>query len=785
MDGDLDGWRTAAPIVVAGMHRSGTSLVASVLSMLGVSLGSTLLGADRNNPKGYFEDTDFLRLNREMLAAATIAGEPGHQDWGWTESEALDRAAFEAFRGRATALSVQRLREERPATKRWGWKDPRTSLMLDFWNSVFPDARYVLLYRHPWDVADSMQRLGADVFLRRPDYAWRIWAFYNRQLLDFHQRNRGRTLLVCSEAVRREPEKLAALFESALGLDAGRFRSGAAALIDPALHRSVEPHDPLISLACAAHPESAALLAALDEAADIPGHDTWFAHPLRAPVSSGPPAISVIIPCYDQGEYLLDAVASVERSIEQPYELIIVNDGSREARTKHVLGLLRDAGYTIVDQANEGLSSARNRGLELSASPFVIPLDSDNRLRAGFVTAAVRILDSRPDVAVVYGDRQDFGLRNDAVDVPEFDLDHLLVFNFIDACAVVRKKALVSCGGYDARMSPWEDWGVWVALAARGWAFTHLPGLAFDYRVRPGSMISAIDDHEVRARLYRHVIAQHAALYTERLPEVLIASQHSADALFRYARDYERLEAEARSTTIAHAAALDRALAERQVLQRELRDARRQLELVGRTDGIDRRPARTNGVQRNPSSFKRTAALESTGTAVLDFLKGRGLRPSMRLLDIARGFLRHGVPLAQYLNVGNYFGIDVSRSAPSPEWGIEVERAGLRDKVPFCNLLHDASLHAGRFGTRFDFVLALSVFTQLDPASLRRCLHELSSCLRRTGKFYVTYVPNSNESDAGGFSELIACGSGLPYKVETLGPWAGAGDEHVAVYALQ
>ena len=554
--------------------------------------------------------------------------------------------------------------------------------MLDFWNSVFPDARYVLLYRHPWDVADSMQRLGADVFLRRPDYAWRIWAFYNRQLLDFHQRNRGRTLLVCSEAVRREPEKLAALFEARwdstqVDFDRERPRSSIQRFI---ARSTVRPPD----FSCVRRaPRVRGIARCSHEAADIPGHDTWFAHPLRAPVSSGPPAISVIIPCYDQGEYLLDAVASVERSIEQPYELIIVNDGSREARTKHVLGLLRDAGYTIVDQANEGLSSARNRGLELSASPFVIPLDSDNRLRAGFVTAAVRILDSRPDVAVVYGDRQLFGLRNDAVDVPEFDLDHLLVFNFIDACAVVRKRALVSCGGYDARMSPWEDWGVWVALAARGWAFTHLPGLAFDYRVRPGSMISAIDDHEVRARLYRHVIAQHAALYTERLPEVLIASQHSADALFRYARDYERLQAEARSTTIAHAAALDRALAERQVLQRELRDARRQLELVGRTDPIDRRPARTNGVHLNPSSFKRTAALESTGTAVLDFLKGRGVRPSMRLLDIARGFLRHGVPLAQYLNVGNYFGIDVSRSAPSPKWGIEVERAGFRDKIPF------------------------------------------------------------------------------------------------------
>ena len=151
-----------SPVVVAGMHRSGTSLVASVLSALGVDMGGRLLPADAHNPRGYFENEKFLSLNRRMLDAATLAGDGGHRDWGWTESERLDRGCLPQFIEAAGALVA----EHAGAVGRWGWKDPRTTLLLDFWHGLLPDPAYALVYRFPWDVAVSMQRLGTEVFLR-------------------------------------------------------------------------------------------------------------------------------------------------------------------------------------------------------------------------------------------------------------------------------------------------------------------------------------------------------------------------------------------------------------------------------------------------------------------------------------------------------------------------------------------------------------------------------------------------------------------------------------------
>ncbi|NJK60916.1 MAG: hypothetical protein HC918_12650, partial [Oscillatoriales cyanobacterium SM2_1_8] len=80
-----------SPLVVAGMHRSGTSLTASLLQTLGTHLGQTLVAADRHNPKGYFEDLDFVTLQRQMLTAACPVDDGGWPDWGWTEHEQFDR----------------------------------------------------------------------------------------------------------------------------------------------------------------------------------------------------------------------------------------------------------------------------------------------------------------------------------------------------------------------------------------------------------------------------------------------------------------------------------------------------------------------------------------------------------------------------------------------------------------------------------------------------------------------------------------------------------------------
>ena len=119
-----------------------------------------------------------------------------------------------------------------------------------------------------------------------------------------------------------------------------------------------------------------------------------------------------MIPCYDLGELLVEAVASAERSAPERCELIVVNDGSRQPRTLEILGVLRDAGYRVLDQPNAGLAAARNRGIREARGRCILPLDADNRLLPGFPAAALRVLDAEPEVGVVYGDRLDFGLRS-------------------------------------------------------------------------------------------------------------------------------------------------------------------------------------------------------------------------------------------------------------------------------------------------------------------------------------------------------------------------------------
>ena len=548
-----------SPLVVAGMHRSGTSLVASVLSALGVDMGGRLLPADANNPRGYFEDEAFLALNRRMLDAATLPGDGGHRDWGWTESESLDRGAFERFVEAARELVAERA----GAVGRWGWKDPRTMLLLDFWHGLLPDPFYVLVYRFPWEVADSLQRLGADVFLRHPEYAYRIWAFYNRHLTDFARRHRDRCLVVSGDALLDRPEQFGELAADRLGLVA--LPAQVRRIVDRQLLRRLPREDPLVSLALATQDGCAALLAELDELADLPAADLWCRAPLaaRAAGSDGEARLAVVIPCFDHGEFLVEAVASVERSVEEPVELIIVNDGSREPRTLAILDVLRRAGYRVDDQENAGLAAARNRGIEAAAAPYVIPLDADNRLRPGFVEPALGIMETDPEVGVVYGDRHDFGMRSGTVDVPPFDLDEMLGGNSIDACALVRKEAWRSCRGYDAAMPApgWEDWDLWLGLAERGWRFHHLPIEAYDYRVRPGSMVAALDDERARLPVLRYLVDKHGELYRRRLPELVLSTQRARTALFEQARLRERRDAEVREHE-AQLAALAAELAE-------------------------------------------------------------------------------------------------------------------------------------------------------------------------------------------------------------------------------
>lgn len=218
--------------------------------------------------------------------------------------------------------------------------------------------------------------------------------------------------------------------------------------------------------------------------------------------------VSIVIPCYNSGETLPETLSSIENvRNDRLLEVIIVDDGSTDKYTLEVMGGLDAAYYTILHQRNSGLGAARNVGIRVAKGEFIIPLDSDNRLRASYLTQGVETLIKNPVIGVVYGNAKYFGKKEEPWIVPTFDLPLLTTINYIDACAIFRKKVWEMVGGYDENMPHmgWEDWDFWLRAASKGWEFYHLEEIAFDYRVQGVSMLSETDRHhrELIAYMFR------------------------------------------------------------------------------------------------------------------------------------------------------------------------------------------------------------------------------------------------------------------------------------------
>ena len=205
-------------LIITGMHRSGTSFVAELFKSAGLHIGETLLKGDVGNPRGYFEDEDFLTLQRNMLAKACPSGVVGWTDWGWTETEELNEAVWVEDEPAMRALVKSRERH-----KIWGWKDPRTTLILEPWLRMLPEARFLFVVREPWKVAASVQRLPSELFRTRPDVAVRIWLYYNHRLLAFGKAHPERCVIMPMTWLANTPHSVLTHAATKLDLDGLRF----------------------------------------------------------------------------------------------------------------------------------------------------------------------------------------------------------------------------------------------------------------------------------------------------------------------------------------------------------------------------------------------------------------------------------------------------------------------------------------------------------------------------------------------------------------------------------
>lgn len=235
------------------------------------------------------------------------------------------------------------------------------------------------------------------------------------------------------------------------------------------------------------------------------------------PTVTQPGKISIVIPCYNHGATLPETLASVDRVRNgRVGEVIIVDDGSTDERTCRLFAELQTASqYTVIRQPNRGLAAARNAAIQQATGGYILPLDADNSLRAGYLTHAAQLLDSRPEVGVVYGDAEYFGAKSGRWRVGEFNRGRLLQWNYIDACALYRRQIWEQNGGYDGTMpvQGLEDWDFWLGALEHGWDFAHVPEIFFDYRVGPESMIARARGTEPETAIF--IARKHGLLFRE------------------------------------------------------------------------------------------------------------------------------------------------------------------------------------------------------------------------------------------------------------------------------
>ena len=211
---------------LAGMHRSGTSVIAHWLFQSGFAMGTDLLEAASSNPKGHFEDKEFLELHRQDLLAK------GLHDSGLYGVEGPLRLSV------SSKERASQMLEKRRSLECWGWKEPRTVLYLDHWKQILPQLKVVGVFREPEYVAQSLyRRLQKNkwYYTRNPlkRLAWYLdidlqpgkWekvfldtgSLYNQQLISFADRFPGDTLLLELGDILESPDRAGKVVASFLG----------------------------------------------------------------------------------------------------------------------------------------------------------------------------------------------------------------------------------------------------------------------------------------------------------------------------------------------------------------------------------------------------------------------------------------------------------------------------------------------------------------------------------------------------------------------------------------
>lgn len=227
--------------------------------------------------------------------------------------------------------------------------------------------------------------------------------------------------------------------------------------------------------------------------------------------------ISIIVPCYNQAQYLPDCLQSVVEQTYSHWECIIVNDGSLDNTEAVALEwAAKDNRIKYLKKENGGLCSARNAGISSAEGKWILPLDADDKIGKDYLKFAHDIMISKSEVGLIYANANYFGDREEVWALPEYNLKTLLRANMIYCSAFYKKEDWIRIGGYDTNMkNGWEDWEFWIHLLGTSNKKVYkLEYTGFYYRIKNDSMIyTFVRNDEILLNTIKYVFKKHIDLY--------------------------------------------------------------------------------------------------------------------------------------------------------------------------------------------------------------------------------------------------------------------------------
>jgi glycosyltransferase involved in cell wall biosynthesis len=224
--------------------------------------------------------------------------------------------------------------------------------------------------------------------------------------------------------------------------------------------------------------------------------------------------ISIVIACYNDHEYIKQAVISALNQTYENKEIIVVDDGSN-SKTKAVIKDLEPNLDFIITQDNRGVSVARNIGIEAATGKFILILDSDDFFEPTFCEKAIQVFQSNSSIKIVTCYANWFSSSGNPLKFkPEGGSLKNFLINNAALSVIFKRSDFLSAGGYDEEMvRGYEDWELYIRLLKSGGRAEVIPEYLFNYRNKNNSRNKKAN--RKKHQILEYIYIKHADIYKE------------------------------------------------------------------------------------------------------------------------------------------------------------------------------------------------------------------------------------------------------------------------------